>query len=158
MRARSKPCTISPKTLSRRKTVKDKGGKVLTNLNEQMERWNDYFVNVLNRPEPGQPEASWIELHGGIDADIRTRISKARPAFAMLKQDKTENQKTSNASNKFTELDPEGWNERWKNRNIGFHKDHINLMLEKHVKRLVNNRENIKIFIPLCGKSLDIKW
>ncbi|VDI08229.1 Hypothetical predicted protein [Mytilus galloprovincialis] len=43
------------KTLSRRKTakskpVKDKDGKVLTNLNEQMERWNEYFVNVLNRP------------------------------------------------------------------------------------------------------------
>ncbi|XP_076079485.1 putative thiopurine S-methyltransferase [Mytilus galloprovincialis] len=73
-------------------------------------------------------------------------------------QDKTENQKTSDASNKFTELDPEGWNERWKNRNIGFHKDHINVMLEKHVKRLVNKRENIKVFIPLCGKSLDMKW
>ncbi|CAC5403281.1 unnamed protein product [Mytilus coruscus] len=48
------------KTLSRRKTakskpVKDKDGKVLPNLNEQMERWNEYFINVLNRPEPDQP-------------------------------------------------------------------------------------------------------
>ncbi|XP_052095165.1 probable thiopurine S-methyltransferase isoform X2 [Mytilus californianus] len=73
-------------------------------------------------------------------------------------QDKTENQKTSDASNKFTVLDADGWNERWKNRNIGFHKDHINVMLEKHVNRLINNRENLKIFIPLCGKSLDMKW
>ncbi|CAG2199776.1 unnamed protein product [Mytilus edulis] len=48
------------KTLSKRKTakskpVKDKDGKFLTNLNEQMERWNEYFINVLNRPEPDQP-------------------------------------------------------------------------------------------------------
>ncbi len=43
------------KTLSRRKSckskpVKDQNGIVLTKLNEQMERWNEHFKNVLNRP------------------------------------------------------------------------------------------------------------
>ncbi|XP_071137229.1 uncharacterized protein [Mytilus edulis] len=61
------------KTLSRRKTakskpVKDKDGKVLTNLNEQMERWNEYFVNVLNRPEPDQPV---IVEPAGVDLNIK---------------------------------------------------------------------------------------
>ncbi len=45
------------KTLSNRrsikvKPVKDKDGKILTKLEEQMERWNEHFKSVLNRPEP----------------------------------------------------------------------------------------------------------
>ena len=73
------------KTLSRRKTakskpVKDKDGKVLTNLNEQMERWNEYFVNVLNRPEPDQPvivEPAGVDLNIKIDNIKKYEVKKA---------------------------------------------------------------------------------
>lgn len=48
------------KTLSRRKTckakpVENKDGKALTKLNEQLERWNEHFISVLNRQELDQP-------------------------------------------------------------------------------------------------------
>ena len=58
----------------------------------------------------------------------------------------------------FTVMGVDGWNERWKNQQIGFHKSHIHQMLEKYVDKLINNRQNLRIFIPLCGKTLDIKW
>lgn len=52
-----KPLYNITKTLSRHKTckakpVKDKGGKVLTKLKEQREKWNEHFISVLDRPEP----------------------------------------------------------------------------------------------------------
>ncbi|CAC5408747.1 unnamed protein product [Mytilus coruscus] len=73
------------KTLSRRKTakskpVKDKDGKVLPNLNEQMERWNEYFINVLNRPEPDQPvrvEPAGDDLNIKIDNIKNYEVKKA---------------------------------------------------------------------------------
>ena len=60
------------KTLSRRKTVKnkpvkDKDGKVLTKLNEQIERWNEHFKSVLNRAEPDHP----VTLEQGPDLNIK---------------------------------------------------------------------------------------
>lgn len=56
MRYKNSLLITSPKTLSRRKSctakpVKDKDGK----LNEHMERWNEHFIGVLNRPKPDQP-------------------------------------------------------------------------------------------------------
>lgn len=37
---------LSKHKTSRSKTVKDKNAKVLTKLNEQMERWREYFNDV----------------------------------------------------------------------------------------------------------------
>lgn len=31
-------------------------------------------------------------------------------------------------------------------------------LLEKHLDKLVDGRQNIKVFFPLCGKTLDMKW
>ncbi|CAG2201483.1 TPMT [Mytilus edulis] len=31
-------------------------------------------------------------------------------------------------------------------------------MFTKHVDKMLNNREKIKIFIPHCGKAVEIKW
>ncbi|XP_056018021.1 probable thiopurine S-methyltransferase isoform X2 [Ostrea edulis] len=31
-------------------------------------------------------------------------------------------------------------------------------LLEKHIDKLINGRQRIKIFVPLCGKSVDMKW
>merc|ERR1712137_1006755 len=31
-------------------------------------------------------------------------------------------------------------------------------MLTKHVDRLTQKRDKQRIFVPLCGKSIDMKW
>ena len=31
-------------------------------------------------------------------------------------------------------------------------------MLTKHIQLLVENREKLRFFFPLCGKALDMKW
>ncbi|XP_064607004.1 thiopurine S-methyltransferase-like isoform X3 [Liolophura sinensis] len=31
-------------------------------------------------------------------------------------------------------------------------------MLQKHLDKLVNGKKNAKIFVPLCTKSIDLKW
>jgi thiopurine S-methyltransferase len=54
-------------------------------------------------------------------------------------------------------MNNEHWLERWKEKNIGFHEDKVNSLLIKHFKNL-NLSRNSKIFIPLCGKTLDISW
>ncbi|XP_021339884.1 thiopurine S-methyltransferase-like [Mizuhopecten yessoensis] len=59
---------------------------------------------------------------------------------------------------KFTVLDVDEWQKRWTVKQIGFHQDTVHPLLEKHVDKLLNKCENIDIFMPLCGKSLDIKW
>ncbi|XP_070195145.1 probable thiopurine S-methyltransferase isoform X2 [Littorina saxatilis] len=50
------------------------------------------------------------------------------------------------------------WVQRWDERAIGFHKDTIHPLLEKHLLVMVNGKTNIRIFFPLCGKALDMKW
>jgi len=54
-------------------------------------------------------------------------------------------------------VDSEFWKERWEKNQIGFHLDEVNPMLEKHFHELGVN-EGSSIFIPLCGKTLDIQW
>ncbi len=31
-------------------------------------------------------------------------------------------------------------------------------MLSKHIQLLVENREKLRFFFPLCGKAVDLKW
>ncbi|GFN97346.1 thiopurine s-methyltransferase [Plakobranchus ocellatus] len=52
------------------------------------------------------------------------------------------------------------WSERWEANQIGFHKTEVHPMLIKHLDKL-NSQDGKKpknIFVPLCGKSLDMKW
>ncbi len=54
-------------------------------------------------------------------------------------------------------MDENFWHERWKKNEIPFHESEAN-------KHLVNNfsklqiKEKSRVFIPLCGKTLDIGW
>ncbi|XP_062582810.1 probable thiopurine S-methyltransferase [Saccostrea cucullata] len=50
------------------------------------------------------------------------------------------------------------WLKAWDENDIGFHRENIDAFLSKYIDRLINGRKNIKIFIPLCGKTVDIKW
>lgn len=49
------------------------------------------------------------------------------------------------------------WQERWEKDEIAFHMNEVNPMLIKHFSALELKRQK-RIFIPLCGKTLDIKW
>jgi thiopurine S-methyltransferase len=48
------------------------------------------------------------------------------------------------------------WHNLWEKKQIGWHKDVTNPLLEKHYSKLSINKN--RVFVPLCGKSLDIKW
>lgn len=49
------------------------------------------------------------------------------------------------------------WQERWQDGRIGFHEGHTNRLLETHFSAL-NMVPGDTIFVPLCGKSLDLDW
>ncbi len=54
-------------------------------------------------------------------------------------------------------MDPTFWQERWKNQDIGFHQPDFHALLQKHWPRL-ELRPGSPVFVPLCGKSLDMVW
>ncbi|MDC8450790.1 MAG: thiopurine S-methyltransferase [Nitrospira sp.] len=49
------------------------------------------------------------------------------------------------------------WHERWEKNEIGFHEGKPNPLLVKHFHELSVARGR-RIFVPLCGKTLDISW
>ncbi|XP_033123922.1 thiopurine S-methyltransferase-like [Anneissia japonica] len=50
------------------------------------------------------------------------------------------------------------WEASWKAGKIGFHSKALNPMLEKHASKILDGQKNCKVFVPLCGKSVDMKW
>ncbi len=54
-------------------------------------------------------------------------------------------------------MDIDFWNERWEKDQIAFHMKEVNPMLIKYFHKL-NLLEKKRIFLPLCGKTLDIAW
>lgn len=49
------------------------------------------------------------------------------------------------------------WHNRWQSNQIGFHLSEANPLLIKHFPAL-NLPQGARVFLPLCGKSLDIHW
>lgn len=49
------------------------------------------------------------------------------------------------------------WHHRWERNEIGFHQKEINMHLEKYWQQL-GLAQNTDVFVPLCGKSLDMLW
>ena len=49
------------------------------------------------------------------------------------------------------------WLQRWKNREIGFNQSEVNGFLVQYFQRL-NLAVGSKVFVPLCGKTIDIVW
>jgi thiopurine S-methyltransferase len=48
------------------------------------------------------------------------------------------------------------WHERWREQRLGFHRSEVNPRLIKHVDVLPAPPS--RIFVPLCGKSVDMTW
>ena len=54
-------------------------------------------------------------------------------------------------------MDPDFWHERWRTRRIGFHRDAPLPLLTRHWPGLGLDHGS-RVFVPLCGKSLDMVW
>lgn len=54
-------------------------------------------------------------------------------------------------------MDANFWHEKWENNIIGFHENQPNPLLLQHINAL-NLEKDSRIFLPLCGKTLDIHW
>lgn len=54
-------------------------------------------------------------------------------------------------------MDPDSWQERWREGRIGFHRTEINPWLRDHFPDL-GVPAGARVLVPLCGKSLDLGW
>ncbi|TDK32752.1 thiopurine S-methyltransferase [Luteimonas terrae] len=54
-------------------------------------------------------------------------------------------------------MQPEFWHERWSSNRIGFHRDAPLPLLVTHWPTL-DLPADARVFVPLCGKSLDMVW
>ena len=55
-----------------------------------------------------------------------------------------------------SQIDP--WSERWNEGRIGFHLERIHPLLLKHRKELHLDQAGQRVLVPLCGKSLDMRY
>ena len=54
-------------------------------------------------------------------------------------------------------MDVSFWHKKWENNEIAFHRSRPNPLLVDHFKALSLNAGSV-VFVPLCGKTLDIAW
>ena len=54
-------------------------------------------------------------------------------------------------------MDGDFWRQKWRDEQIAFHQPAAHPMLVAHFAAL-GLREGARVFVPLCGKSLDIGW
>ena len=49
------------------------------------------------------------------------------------------------------------WHEKWNSNDLGFHEPEANPLLVQYFKEL-SLTAGSRVFLPLCGKTLDISW
>jgi len=54
-------------------------------------------------------------------------------------------------------MDPEFWQQRWRDGQIGFHQDEPNALMVQHFTAAFAKAGD-RVFVPLCGKTRDIDW
>ena len=54
-------------------------------------------------------------------------------------------------------MEPEFWQQRWRDNKIGFHLEDVNPYLLKHWQDL-GLKPGSRVFVPLSGKSVDMHW
>lgn len=54
-------------------------------------------------------------------------------------------------------MEPDFWRRRWENKETAWHESKANPVLVTHVHQLALAKAR-RIFLPLCGKTLDISW
>ncbi|XP_072709457.1 thiopurine S-methyltransferase isoform X1 [Ciconia boyciana] len=65
---------------------------------------------------------------------------------------------TDAGSQKDRVVTEEEWLQKWEMGNIGFHKEQGHPLLQKYLDVLLNGRSGLRIFFPLCGKAVEMKW
>ncbi len=55
-------------------------------------------------------------------------------------------------------VDTAQWKDAWAKGRTSFHEGKPNEFLSKHVDALTGGKPAITIFVPLCGKAVDLKW
>ncbi|XP_071954536.1 probable thiopurine S-methyltransferase [Antedon mediterranea] len=50
------------------------------------------------------------------------------------------------------------WKKRWDNQQTKFHKEVYHDILLSYYDAMLNNKTKCRFFVPLCGKSVDMKW
>jgi thiopurine S-methyltransferase len=54
-------------------------------------------------------------------------------------------------------MEPDFWRQRWEKRETGWHESQANQLLVSHFHELAL-RKGSRVFVPLCGKTVDIAW
>ena len=54
-------------------------------------------------------------------------------------------------------MNAEFWHSRWQEKRIGFNQSAVNPLLINYFKQL-NLPAGSRVFVPLCGKSIDMAW
>ena len=54
-------------------------------------------------------------------------------------------------------MDASFWHQKWEKNDIAFHESEANLLLVKYFKE-ISLVKGSRVFLPLCGKTLDIPW
>lgn len=54
-------------------------------------------------------------------------------------------------------MDADFWHRKWADNDIGFHESEVNPLLVGHLPALALDKGR-RVFLPLCGKTLDIHW
>ena len=54
-------------------------------------------------------------------------------------------------------MTPEFWQKKWQSNQLGFNQNKPNPMLIEYLPTL-NLAQGSRIFVPLCGKSIDMDW
>ncbi|XP_052776657.1 probable thiopurine S-methyltransferase [Mya arenaria] len=57
-----------------------------------------------------------------------------------------------------TNMSVNDWDYRWSLGQTKFHMPKVHPMLQKHMDRLTQGNNKASVFVPLCGKTLDMKW
>ncbi|KAM6376276.1 thiopurine S-methyltransferase isoform 3-T3 [Alca torda] len=65
---------------------------------------------------------------------------------------------TDIGSQKDRVVSEEEWLQKWEMGNIGFHKEQGHPLLQKYLDVLLNGKSGLRIFFPLCGKAVEMKW
>lgn len=51
-----------------------------------------------------------------------------------------------------------GWKERWEQNTTGWHRSVVDPNLQHYLKDLTRGEPSVSIFVPWCGKSVDLPW
>jgi thiopurine S-methyltransferase len=54
-------------------------------------------------------------------------------------------------------MDRDSWHQKWERNEIAFHRSEANPFLVKYFNEL-SLAKGSRVFVPLCGKTLDIRW